>query len=370
MASSTSTAFPLRDTWKLVADLNERRAWIYWVDFLVSVTIGYAAASLYLGSPFGSWQGIAGFVIGGFALFRVGSFIHEIIHFSRHEMVGFTVAWNLIAGIPMLMPSFMYKNHVDHHKRNSYGTHNDGEYLPLGASPLNKVIWFFAQALILPAFIAFRFLVLTPLSFLHPKLRVWVLERASAYVINFRYHGSIPKHAPLWAWAALEWACFLRLAIMFGAVGVGLTHWTRIPMLYLFAVFVLGLNYVRNLVAHRYRNPDGAEMSYEEQLDDSVNLEGVPILTELFFPLNLRYHALHHLFPTLPYHNLATAHRRLMAELPAEAPYRNTVYAGFWAAVRELARNSREATLGHKMAAPHFRSFKRLAGPRKSLRQV
>ncbi len=366
MAHPESAAFPLRHAWELIADLQVRREWIYWVDFLVSVSMGYAGASVYLAAPFGSWPGILGFVIGGFALFRVGSFIHEIIHFGRGEMVAFTVAWNLIAGIPMLMPSFLYKNHVDHHKRNRYGTHNDGEYLPLGASPLSKIVWFFAQALVMPAFIAFRFLVLTPLSFLHPRLRTWVLERASAYVINFHYHGSIPLHAPRKAWAALEWACFLRLVIMFAALAVGATHWTRIPMLYLFAVFVLGLNYIRNLVAHRYTNETGEEMSYEEQLTDSVNLDGVPILTELFFPLNLRYHATHHLFPTLPYHNLAAAHRRMMAAFP-DSPYARTLSSGFVDAVRQLVTNSRRATGTKTIPQPHFaaqRSLRRhMRGP-------
>jgi fatty acid desaturase len=40
--------------------------------------------------------------------------------------------------------------------------------------------------------------------------------------------------------------------------------------------------------------------------------------------VGLRYHALHHLFPSLPYHNLGRAHQRLMAELPTDSPYRLT----------------------------------------------
>jgi hypothetical protein len=38
-----------------------------------------------------------------------------------------------------------------------------------------------------------------------------------------------------------------------------------------------------------------------------------------FFPLGLRYHALHHLFPSLPYHALGTAHRRLIVALPPDS---------------------------------------------------
>jgi fatty acid desaturase len=36
----------------------------------------------------------------------------------------------------------------------------------------------------------------------------------------------------------------------------------------------------------------------------------------------LRFHALHHIFPTMPYHALATAHRRLIRQLPPDSPYR------------------------------------------------
>ncbi len=41
---------------------------------------------------------------------------------------------------------------------------------------------------------------------------------------------------------------------------------------------------IGELVAHHYRN-DGGEMTHQEQLEDSVNIEGGR-LTELFFPLN------------------------------------------------------------------------------------
>jgi len=102
----------------------------------------------------------------------------------------------------------------------------------------------------------------------------------------------------------------------------------QILLLYSLGIMSLGLNYVRNLVAHHYQR-DGQPGTYIDQLGDSVNIEGVPVLTEIFFPLSLRYHALHHLFPTMPYHNLPAAHRRLMAELPAGSLYHRTVFPGF-----------------------------------------
>jgi fatty acid desaturase len=54
--------------------------------------------------------------------------------------------------------------------------------------------------------------------------------------------------------------------------------------------------------------------------------------------VGLRYHALHHLFPSLPYHNLGKAHRRLSALLPQDAPYHATGRRSFLAALAELWR--------------------------------
>ncbi|NIO40668.1 MAG: fatty acid desaturase, partial [Burkholderiales bacterium] len=86
------------------------------------------------------------------------------------------------------------------------------------------------------------------------------------------------------------------------------------------AVFVLGLNFWRNLLAHRFLS-DGEQMSHLSQLMDSTTIIGNRYTTELFFPLQLRYHALHHLFPAIPYHNLAEGHRRMMKVCPTGSPY-------------------------------------------------
>ena len=187
----------------------------------------------------------------GFALFRAGSYVHEIAHMREGEMLGFRVGWNLLCGIPMVMPSHFYENHIDHHNSHHYGTVHDGEYLPLAHGPLWNIGLFFAQAVPVPGYIALR-LLLSPLTFLHPKLRTWVLEHMSSYVINYRHRLTIRKNAPRRAWAALELACSLRIGIMLGVVAVGLFPWSRLVLMYVLAVFVLGLNYIRNLVAHRY----------------------------------------------------------------------------------------------------------------------
>lgn len=326
----------------LVQDQFTRRPLVYWADLILTLAIGYLMAALYLRAPLWSARQGIGLLVAGFALFRAGSYVHEITHMRAGEMLGFRIGWNLIAGIPLVMPSHFYENHIDHHNSHHYGTTQDGEYLPLGTGKLRDILYFFAQVPLLPAYIALR-LLFAPLTFVHPKVRNWVLEHMSSYVINFRHRLHVAPNAPRKAWAALELACSLRVAGMLGVVAAGLFPISRLLLMYCLATFVLLLNYIRNLVAHRYQNT-GDQMSHAEQLADSITITGHWFWTELFFPLGLRYHALHHLFPRIPYHNLGMAHRRLMERLPADSIYRATVFPSYRAAARQLLMNIRQAS--------------------------
>ena len=80
---------------------------------------------------------------------------------------------------------------------------------------------------------------------------------------------------------------------------------------------------------------EGSTISHVDQFLDSTNVTG-NWLTELFCPLGLRYHALHHLFPKIPYYNLGIAHRRLVEQLPKESLYHQTVYPNMRSAIKEL----------------------------------
>ena len=57
-------------------------------------------------------------------------------------------------------------------------------------------------------------------------------------------------------------------------------------------------------------------------------------LTLLFFPFSIRYHALHHLFPSMPYHNLKRAHDHLVRTLPSDSPYHALDRPSWWSVAR------------------------------------
>ena len=79
------------------------------------------AGAILLRQPVG-WRSPSG-VVAALALYRALLFIHELTHIHRDALPGFRLGWNLLVGIPMLTPSFMYENvHTLHHARTRYGT--------------------------------------------------------------------------------------------------------------------------------------------------------------------------------------------------------------------------------------------------------
>lgn len=323
----------------LTSDLMARSMPLYWLDLLLSAGAAWALTAVYFTAPHWSLIQIAAFLGASVLFFRAGTFIHEIVHMQRDQARWFGRAWNLLLGIPLMMPWIMYRNHVDHHSQRLFGTPRDGEYLPLASSSIGEFYKYLLQVPLLPLFAVVRFGILGPVSYLNPRLRNWVLCRASAAVSNPHYNKRFPardeRHLQI-----VEWICFAWIVCLGTLIARSTISWTQVGMAYLLIAWSLGLNWVRNLAAHRYAN-HGDSMSQTDQVLDSINVTGKSPLTMLMFPVGLRYHALHHLLPTMPYHNMGEAHRRLMQQLPSDSPYRQTNEVSFFAAVSQLWQGAR-----------------------------
>jgi len=356
-AKATSDAdlgeFSLSEARTIVGEYFTPNAWIFWTDFLLSWSIGVLAFMVvefperFLTNPAWFWPArIVGFLVSSLLYYRCSLFIHELVHIRAGEFRVFRFVWNALCGIPFLMPTFVYYTHLDHHRRKHYGTKKDGEYIPLGRLPAWQIVFYLSQVLVIPLLAVVRFGLLTPLTWISRPVRDWVHQHMSSMIMDPMYIRPLPSRRTLRVIRLQELFCFLWIVFiglrMFAPMGLlpGEMRPTFLLHVYLTAVFVLTLNALRTLGAHRWTN-DGREMTFVEQLLDSVNYPRHPLTGGLWAPVGLRFHALHHVFPTIPYHALAEAHRRLMRKLPADSPYRKCDADTLTGVLRDLWRRAR-----------------------------
>jgi fatty acid desaturase len=327
----------LRAARDLTRDLGEARALVYWPDMAGSALVGYAAlaGAIVFANPL-----VVGLcaLVAVLALYRAVMFIHELTHIHRDALPGFRLAWNLLVGIPLMTPSFMYEGvHTLHHKRTQYGTIEDPEYLPLALMRPWSLPLFVVAAIFLPVALLIRFALLVPLGAFLPPLRKLLWERASSLSINSAFRRRPPegemKARVLWqeaggmAWA---WAMLASTQV-----------WGWRPFLTMLAVIavIAVINQLRTLVAHLWEN-EGEAMSVTAQFLDSVNVPPPGRIAEIWAPVGLRYHALHHLMPSMPYHALPEAHRRLVAELGIDSTYHEANHPGMLVLVGRIAKST------------------------------
>jgi fatty acid desaturase len=306
----------------------EPRRWLYWLDMLLSAAVGWTLFGLSASLPFGSPLHVAASLGAVFALLRAVLFIHELAHRRAGDLPGFELAWNLLVGIPVQVPSLMYvDSHLDHHKRTAFGTVADPEYAPIARWSRLRIASFVLTVATLPVVMPIRWAVIGPLSYLFPPLRRLAVRRMSTLVINGRYRRPEPRQRQRARWQAQEAGAALFAWALAGAVALGWVPLALVGQWWLVSSGVWIVNQVRTLAAHGYEHA-GEPVDTQGQLLDSINLRGGILFTSLVAPVGLRYHALHHYLPTLPYHSLGRVHRQLLRQLPADSPYRRTLRGG------------------------------------------
>lgn len=329
----------LRAAADLTRDLNSPDPKIYWTDLIGSVVLGYLALGIAMFAP-ATWEIVVAGVVAVLALYRAGSFIHEVTHIKHSQLPGFRRAWNLLIGVPLLVPSFLYEGvHNMHHAKSRYGTVEDPEYLPLALMKPWTLPLFLVTAALAPVALLIRFAVLAPLSLLSKRLRTVVVGRFSGLQINPYFRRKPPEGDLKRQWAWQEAACSLWAIALIALAASGTVPLQAVLVFLVVAAGVMFLNQVRTLVAHLWEN-EGEQMSVTAQYLDSVNVPPPATLPVLWAPVGLRYHALHHLLPGVPYHNLGEAHRRLTAALDPSSSFHATNHRALLPLVGRLAAST------------------------------
>jgi fatty acid desaturase len=183
------------------------------------------------------------------------------------------------------------------------------------------MVLFVAHSVLLSPLLALRFLVLAPIGLLIPPFHRSLERKASSLTFNPLYSRSMNqrerralRHSELAILAC--WSVAIAMLIAAGAP-IG-----RIVIVYASIVAIIAItNSLRTLGAHKYRS-DGEHFDKAGQVADSVDIPESRFAF-IWAPVGLRYHALHHYFPAVPYHHLAELEQRILER--RRQPYEDTV---------------------------------------------
>lgn len=336
--------FPMAEARLIARRFAEPDPKIYWPDFLVSAGVGWSAfAGAVFAAPWSPAQ-IALTLVASFALFRAVLFTHELAHLKKGSFGLFRFVWNILAGMPFLVPSYSYTGvHIDHHRPGVYGSTRDGEYVSFGAGKPWRTVGYVLLSFILPPLLLFRFVVLTPLSWIVRPLRQIIWRHMSSLAIDLAYDRHPQNKDDDETWLLQETATSFLAVSVVALVAAGVLPLAVLGVWYATTATILFVNSIRTLGAHAYRHSGDATVSKTEEFLDSINVPSEDLVSKLIAPVGLRFHATHHLFPATPYHNLPKLHAALEAELSDNAAYLTTSRASFVHALQTLWKDAREA---------------------------
>ncbi|MDF2234815.1 fatty acid desaturase [Albimonas sp. CAU 1670] len=260
----------------------------------------------------------AAYVLATVSLHRASIFGHDIVHhFHDPRLRRFRLLWDHTVGAVCLAPVVRFKRpHQVHHSPGLFRTQIDPQYLTLRRDPR----------------LALSVLVLAPVvmplvGLAQALIAAFGGVRAEAAMADlFERRGLNPANVPEPAYRAQVVARSRVYVAMLAALAI-LAPQALLP---LYAVLVGGwlLLTLRVPLEHGLEEMLDRRSDWNDQLIDSYTIESP--LADLLQPHGMKYHTAHHLYPGVPYHNLA----RLHAELKAADPvYRESVIT-LWDAIR------------------------------------
>lgn len=324
----------------LLAEFHDIDSRVVWGDFLLNVLLSWP---LFIYTCFN--PNLITFVISIFFLYRGSMLIHEVVHISK-KVTGYRFAYNFFFGWFTSYPAYIFDGHLFHHGKATYATKRDPEYKYIPQYNMKTLVSPIISAFILPLFQLIRFGLLPfVLPFLPEKYQVKVYQKMSTLVFDVNYKRPIRnKTDELRMMIGNDLMCALYKVATILLVVFEILPLRFITYFYIGFVFCSILNMYRALFNHLYTNESLAPLSKEEHILDTTTVEG-GLLTKIIFVNGLNYHALHHLFPEIPYYHLGRAHKKLMQELPSGHLYKKSVYPSFFSLLKYCVKERDENVL-------------------------
>lgn len=284
-----------------------------------------------------SLQAVPYFVLATIFTYRGLSFIHEVSHFYN-TIPNLAIIYNLFFGFIHRVPAYSLKTHRFHHGLKTFGTKYDPEYESWTEKPKYFLFRPFFFSFFYPFLLIFRFGVLPLFLYLLPKrYQLKVFTTASSFVMNLSYKRPYSEN-DFQDCRTQDIYCslfFLFQILLFWHLKILLEVYF---FWHLMLTIISLLNTYRALVAHRYLAHRKGSLTFDDQLQDSVTIEG-HFLTKIWAPIGLQYHSTHHFLPGLPYYSLGKAHARLKKFLPRNHPYLKTIEPSFLSAFTQLIKS-------------------------------
>jgi fatty acid desaturase len=321
---------------QLIRHLGKIRPLRIYGEMLLCFILSYAAFYVALETEFLIVRIIA---LAIFMIFnyRGLTFIHEVAHLET-KVKGFKEIYNLLFGYINTVPAYTHLPHRRHHSKKDYGTMKDPEYEWWTKKSVLYLFRPLVLAFFYPVFLTLRFALYPLVYFVKgQELSKITFKKASTFVMNLNYSRPFTQDE-FQMMRREDFICTFVFALKIALMATNYIPWIALGYWYGAMVLTCLMNNYRALVAHRYtyeKKEEQASESYYDQVMDSVSIEG-GFLTEIWAPLSLRYHSVHHFFPNLPYYDLARAHAIFKESLPKNHPYFKTVEKSFFSAFRNL----------------------------------
>lgn len=307
---------------------------LYWCDFLLSSFLGNLFIYFSVIAASFSVQQVFYISLSTIFLFRSALFVHEDSHFGS-KIKGFTWGYNLIFGFLHKLPSYSYQPHRQHHAVNTYGTINDPEYDLIIDRPAFTLLLPFVSMALIPIFSLIRYgFIPLILPFIGDQGRSWVYIHISTLVMNLQFKRNLPTKEERKDWYIQDFFCCIYNTVLFVLMILGVLPWKLLWVWLAVMYVVYVINFYRVITSHTYLSRFN-KTTFKQQILDSINIPSI-FWSMWLYPVGLKYHALHHMYPNIPYHNLGKAHKWLISELPDKHPYRTTVSSSYFNAVGRL----------------------------------